>query len=541
MDADDDHGNCYGFNLVYSGNHMEKISVGSNATTRVSSGINPLGFSWKLDGGDIFEAPEAVMTYSADGLRGLSLNMHSFINRHIIRSNWQKKKRPILINSWEASYFDVEERKLLSLARKAKDLGIELFVLDDGWFGKRNGDDTSLGDWNVNKEKFPNGLSGFSKKINDLGMDFGIWVEPEMVNVKSRLYEKHPDWMMDIPGRDHSEGRNQRILDLCNEEVVSFITEKMSKVFGMAGISYVKWDMNRIFSDVFSKTLPPDRQGEVFHRYIMGLYKILGDLTQRFPDILFEGCASGGNRFDLGVLSYFPQIWASDDTDALERMDIQKGYSYGYPQSVLGNHVSSVPNHQTLRITPLGTRFNISSIGILGYEMDLNDLSAGDADDIKEQIKIYKKYREIFQFGTLYRGKAKDQFTVVSEDKNSAVTVVFNRLAHLDEKELTLYVEGLDDDKKYHFYNIKKEHDIMEFGSLINTRSPVHIKQGSLVHKAISKVVKLPGETEDFYAYGCALKNAGVRVCPAYCGTGFDENVRIYPDFASRMYFIEKE
>ena len=270
-----------------------------------------------------------------------------------MRGYWKNRPRPVLLNSWEACYFDISESRLLKLAKAGKDAGIELFVVDDGWFGRRNDDTSSLGDWVPNTKKLPGGLSRLAKKITDLGLSFGIWVEPEMVNVDSELYKAHPDWAMDIPGCAHSEGRNQRILDLCNPEVTEYIIDSMTKVFSSANIAYVKWDMNRTFSDYFSQSIRPERQGEVAHRYVMGLYRCMRELTKRFPDILFEGCAAGGNRFDLGMLCYFPQIWASDDTDALCRAEIQTGYSYGYPMSVVSAHVSSCPNHQTLRMLSL--------------------------------------------------------------------------------------------------------------------------------------------------------------------------------------------
>ena len=349
--------------------------------------------------------------------------MHTFVRECIVRGEWKKKLRPVLLNSWEASYFDIDEEKLLKLAKAGKDVGIELFVMDDGWFGKRNSDNCSLGDWKVNKDKLPNGLKGICDKINALGLDFGIWVEPEMVNVDSELYRNHPEWVMEIPGKPHSEGRNQRVLDLANPKVVDYLIETMSDVLSSANISYVKWDMNRIFSDYYSKFLPKERQGEVSHRYVLGLYKMMSELPQRFPHILFEGCAAGGNRFDLGILSYFPQIWASDNTDALYRVNAQTGYSYGYPMSTVTAHVSSCPNHQTLRSTPLKTRFNVAAFGVCGYECNLCELSDDELKEIKEQIAIYKEWRDVLQFGDFYRGKDDNihEWTCVSSDKKKAV------------------------------------------------------------------------------------------------------------------------
>lgn len=328
-ETSEDFGECYGVNLIYSGNHYETAEVNSFGKTRLVTGINPQSFCFVLEPGQEFETPEAVMTYSDRGFNGMSGQMHRFVREHIVRGEWKHKVRPVLLNSWEASYFNINEKRLLNLAKAGKEAGIELFVMDDGWFGRRNDDTTSLGDWDVNEKKLPGGVKGLCDKVRALGLQFGIWVEPEMINVKSRLYEAHPDWVLQIPGKPHSEGRNQRILDLTKTAVQDFVIEKMSEVFSSADISYVKWDMNRIFSDYYSDGLPSEKQGEVAHRYVLGLYRCMKELTQRFPHILFEGCASGGNRFDLGILCYFPQIWASDDTDALCRVEMQNNYSYG--------------------------------------------------------------------------------------------------------------------------------------------------------------------------------------------------------------------
>ena len=365
INATEKTGRVYGFNLIYSGNHFEAVEVTPYGKTRILTGIQPKGFSYVLGPKEELEAPEAVMSYSYDGYNGLSQNMHAFIREHVVRGYWKDKIRPVLLNSWEASYFDINEAKLLKLAKAAAKVGVELLVMDDGWFGERNDDLRSLGDWTANKKKLPNGVKGLCDKVNELGLDFGIWVEPEMVNVDSDLYRAHPDWCLAIPDKPHSEGRNQRVLDLCRKEVQDYIIEAMSDVFGSANIAYVKWDMNRIITDYYSASLPANRQGEVAHRYVLGLYRILDELTNRFPKILFEGCSSGGNRFDLGMLCYFSQIWGSDNTDAICRAEIQNGYTYGYPQETIGSHVSACPNHQTLRETPLETRFAVAAFGSL--------------------------------------------------------------------------------------------------------------------------------------------------------------------------------
>lgn len=540
-------GECYGFNLVYSGNHYESVQAGAYGKMRFMSGINPENFAWTLEPGEEFETPEAVMTYSYEGYNGLSGHMHDFVREHIVRGKWKNKVRPVLLNSWEACYFNINEHKLLNLARKAADMGIELFVMDDGWFGKRNDDKSSLGDWRVNKDKLPGGVDGLCRKINDMGMDFGIWVEPEMVSVDSDLYRAHPDWTMDIPGRSHSEGRNQRILDLTRKDVQDYIIEEMSMLFASANIKYVKWDMNRIVTDYFSKELPVGKQMETGHRYIIGLYSCMRILTEKFQDILFEGCAAGGNRFDLGILCYFPQIWASDNTDALCRAMIQNGYSYGYPLSVISSHVSGCPNHQTLRITPLETRFNVASFGICGYECNLSDMKKEELDAIKAQIEIYKKWRDVLQFGRFYRTRnfadnsPVQEWTCVSPDKKRAIGFIMQKLAKPNTQFAYYRACGLLPDCRYHFCNRELKYNIKNFGDLINTVSPVHIKPDSFLHNAAAHFIKMDGEKEDVYMYGDALMYAGVRLSPAYSGTGYNSEVRFFPDFASRIYFMESE
>ena len=552
-DTDEDKGDCYGFNLIYSGNHYEACEVSVYGKTRFVNGINPVGFTWKLDPMQSFESPEAFFTFSADGFNGLSHNMHGFIRRHIVRGEWRDRIRPVLINSWEANYFNISERKLLNLAKEAKDVGIELFVMDDGWFGHRNDDSSSLGDWFVNKEKLPGGLKSLCDKIKALGLNFGIWVEPEMVNRDSLYFQAHPDHTLEIPGKPHSEGRNQRILDLTKQEVQDYIIDSMTTVFSSADISYVKWDMNRTFTDVFSQGAPAEMQGEVFHRYILGLYRVMGVLTERFPHILFEGCSAGGNRFDAGILCFFPQIWASDDTDALVRSKIQTGYSYGYPMSTVSAHVSSCPNHQTLRDTSIETRFNVATFGVLGYECNLCDMGAEELSAIKAQIALYKEWRDVLQFGTFYRGRiagATDEvlgknfgdyteWTCVSKDGDRAVGFIMQKLVSPNTQYAVYYPKGLIPDIRYNFKNRKLKINVMEFGDLVNTVSPVHIKQGGITHNIIAKFVKMDGESEDYTSYGDALMHGGVSLRPAFAGTGYSDEVRFFRDFASRIYFME--
>ena len=587
-DTNEDDGECYGFNLIYSGNHMEAVDANTYGKIRILSGINDEGFRYVLKPGDMFEAPEAVMTYSARGFNHLSHNMHAFVREHIIRGEWKEKDRPVLLNSWEAAYFKFDEAKLLRLAKRAADAGVELFVMDDGWFGERDDDTKALGDWEVNRNKLPGGLKGLADKINKTGMDFGIWVEPEMISVNSNLYKEHPDWCLVNPRREHSEGRNQRVLDLSRKEVRDFVIEAMSNVFSSANISYVKWDMNRIFSDVYSlgedtdfpENKEPDSakealaekkektavafQGEVAHRYVLGLYEIMDVLTKKFPHILFEGCASGGNRFDLGILCYFPQIWASDDTDPICRAEIQQGYSYGYPPECIGAHVSASPNHQTLRKTPMKTRFAVAGFGSLGYECNFNDFPKELMDEVKTEIALYKQYRDLMQHGTFYRGGYGPladlhtggdvtsvlynptghgniiTWTMVSRYQTAAVGMMLKKLVLPNTQNIIYYPKGLDEDTLYHFTNRELKYDIRDFGDLVNTVTPIHVKQDSLLLDFLAKRVKLPPEKEDYIAYGSLLMNAGVALKQNFSGTGYNENVRYVQDLSAKFFLMEE-
>ena len=551
-------GEVYAMHFIYSGNFIAQLENSQFDSIRAVMGIHPADFSWKLESEESFYTPEAVLTFSAEGLGKMTRNFHDFYRNHLIRSKYRNQKRPILINNWEATYFDFNTEKLLDIAKLASQYGIEMLVMDDGWFGERNDDTSSLGDWTPNSRKLPNGIAGNADKIKESGLKFGIWVEPEMVSVNSRLYEAHPEWVIEIPDVEHSEGRNQRILDLTYEAVQDYIIEKMSEVFSSADISYVKWDMNRILSDYYSKNLPPDRQNEVSHRYVCGLYRCMKELTNRFPDILFEGCAAGGNRFDLGMLCYFPQIWASDNTDALCRAQIQYNYSYGYPLSCISAHVSASPNHQTLRNMPLESRFAVAAFGLLGYECNMCDMNKEELNAVKCQIELYKKLRNVFFTGTFYRTESFEEenagnasvlnngkgnmaeWTVVSTDKKKAVGLIMQKHVIPNTQYACYRAKGLDEAKKYHFYNRKLQYDIKEFGELVNMVSPIHIKQGSMLQDILSKLKKMDGETEDYIAYGDTLMYSGVRLKQAFSATGYNENVRFFQDFAARLYFMEE-
>lgn len=549
-DATEDYGACYGFNLIYSGNHRESIECNAYGRVRILQGMHPDFLEKVLEEGESFSSPEAVLTFSKEGYGGISRNMHRFVREHIVRGTWKKKERPILINSWEAMYFDVKERKLLKLAKQAA-VGIELFVLDDGWFGERGNDQKALGDWQDNLEKLPDRLGGLSAKIHAMGMKFGIWVEPEMISEDSKLYREHPEYAVQIPGKAHAEGRNQLLLDLTQPEVQNRILADMSDVFTRGQVDYVKWDMNRHLSDYYSPALPKEKQGEFAHRYLLGLYRILGELTSRFPDILFEGCASGGNRFDLGMLCYMPQLWVSDCTDAVARAKIQNGCSYGYPQSVMGAHVSSCPNHQTLRVTPLHSRFAVACGGVLGYECNLCDLPGEELVKIREEVSFYKKWRKVLQFGDFYRlhgfsGEgAHDtdviRWNLVSEDQEKAVGILLNGLVHANDPHRYFRSKGLDDTKQYHFYHIPQKVDIARMGDLINTASPVHIRPNSVIHQVVTHLITLEGETEEFHVPGDLLNKAGVVLSPNFGGTGFETGTALFQDFDARIYLMEAE
>ncbi|MBP2057946.1 alpha-galactosidase [Lactobacillus colini] len=395
------NGEIYASNLIYSGNFVSQVQVDAWNTSRLMTGINPSYFEWKLEPGQTFTSPEAVLFYTKDGYNGLMNETHLFVKEHIISKKWHNKARPIVINNWEATYFDFSEDKLLSLATKTKSLGIECFVLDDGWFGQRNNDTSSLGNWTVNKQKFPHGLKHFGDKIHDLGMQFGLWFEPEMVSPDAPIYQKHPNWIVHHPYSRYSIGRNQYVLDFSNPQVVDNIFNQMCKILDTVKIDYIKWDMNRHISEAYSpylkkKSLP---QGEFYYRYIQGVYHLYHKLLTRYPNLLIEGCASGGGRFDLGIMYYSPQVWPSDDSDAGERLDILTGTMLAYPLSVFSNHVSAVPNEQTGRITNLKFRQEFNSFGLLGYELDLNKLSTNEQEEIKQHIAWYKQYRNLLTNG----------------------------------------------------------------------------------------------------------------------------------------------
>lgn len=401
--ADEATGEVYGFALVYSGNWLAEVDTAGGDYHRVNMGIHPFEFAWRLEPGESFATPEAVLVYSSQGLEGVSERMHAFVEDCVVSPRWRRRQRPVLLNSWEAQYFHISHEGLVELAESGRDLGVELFVVDDGWFGNRDDDTSSLGDWSENSRKLPRGLEGLAGDVHALGMQFGLWVEPEAVSPESELYRTHPDWCLHVPGRPRPEGRNELVLDLSRSDVQEWMIETFSEIFRRAAVDYVKWDMNRALAPAISAALPPERRGESAHRYVLGLYRVLRTLTSAFPEVLFEGCAGGGGRFDLGMLAFAPQIWTSDNTDAISRTRIQYGTSLFYPQSTMGAHVSAVPNHQLGRTTPMHTRGIVAMAGVLGYELDARGLPEEERAAIRGQIEFYRKHRETLQFGTLRR------------------------------------------------------------------------------------------------------------------------------------------
>ncbi|MFL5681003.1 MAG: alpha-galactosidase [Chloroflexota bacterium] len=399
----EDAGEAIGLSLVYSGNFVAEAEVEPFDTARIRIGINPEGFAWALEPGDEFATPEAVLVYSDHGIGGVSDAYHRLYRERLARGKWRDRDRPLLVNNWEGTYFNFDEQKLVDMATVARDLGLELFVLDDGWFGARDDDTTSLGDWFVDRRKLPNGLDGLGRRIEELGIRFGLWIEPEMISERSQLFAAHPDWAIGIPGRPRTPSRDQLVLDMGRPEIVDHLFGVLSDVLGRAPISYVKWDMNRNITEPWSAALPPDRQGEMFHRYILGVYELYRRLTERFPDILFESCAGGGGRFDPGLLAYAPQGWTSDDTDAVERLRIQWGTSLAYPLSSMAAHVSAVPNHQVARLTPIEMRAAVAFFGVFGYELDPTAMSAEERAIVTGQVAFYKAWRSVLQRGRFVR------------------------------------------------------------------------------------------------------------------------------------------
>ncbi len=544
-DGNESRGDTIGCNLIYSADHRELVETSPYSKVRLMTGINPSTFSWRLGSNERFQTPEAVLTFSAEGMNGASRNFHRFVNEHIIHGIWKNRLRPVLANNWEATYFNFTESKLLDMAQKASDLGAELFVLDDGWFGSRENDTTSLGDWTVNTRKLPSGIGSLSTKIHRMGLMFGLWVEPEMVSIESDLYRAHPEWMIAIPNREPSPGRNQYILDLTREDVRSYLIQSLTAIWRLARVDYVKWDMNRTFTDLYSSNKEIRDMGEFSHRYVMGLYQVLEKLTELFPDVLFESCSSGGARFDLGMLCYMPQTWTSDNTDLVCRLNIQEGTSCGYPLSSMGAHVSASPNHQTLRKTSIESRFNVAAFGVLGYELDLTALNTQEQEKVKNQIAFYKLHRSIFQYGEFFRvSKASEcnnaVWVATNPDRSEMLVLWAQTLNTANPGADILRIPMANPGYDYEVLPRKEKINIKVFGDLINQVSSVQMKNDGLLQQIVSQKYSLDNEVEHYFVAGDMLAYAGIKLNQQFGGTGFDSQTRVLGDFGSRLYVIKR-
>ncbi len=525
------YGKAWGFNLVYSGNHYSSIAKDEYGTVRIQGGISPERFELKLRNKESFSSPEAVLTYTDRGLNDLSAHFHDFINEHIVRSDWKKKERPILINSWEAFGMDFKKENLLKLTQSAKELGMEMFVLDDGWFGRRDSDLRGLGDYDCNRKKIPGGIKSLSKSVHDMGMLFGIWVEPEAINPDSALYEKHPEFALNENERGLLLGRHELLMDLSNQEVRDYIVGNVTKLIDENNVDYIKWDMNRLMASL---------SGIENHEYIKGLYEVLDRIFSDHPWVLLESCSSGGNRFDLGVMCYSPQIWASDDTDPIERLDIQKGLSYLYPVSTMGAHVSASPHSMTFRRTPLETRFHVAAFGAFGYELDLGAISSLSRKEIKAQVEFYKRHRKTFQFGRFYRiDEESDYESFEVQNEEETIVAKFRRIVHAVPYFDKLYAHGLKEDKIYAIDAREFNHNIKQFGNLLNYVLPVRVNtEGILVH-TVSKHRGFKEGIQNYRASGRALRY-GINLNNLFLGSGFDEHLRLSLDYGSDLFLIKE-
>ena len=532
--ATEDSGDVYGFNLIYGGNHQTTVELGRRGTVRVTGGVNPYCFLWDVAPGESFETPEAVLTYSPRGKNGMSQNFHAFVQNRIVRGDWQTAERPILINNWEANFFQFRQNSLLRLAKQGKRLGCELFVLDDGWFGARNTDTAGLGDYTVNRKKLPDGLEGLGRRINKAGMRFGLWFEPENVNDDSDLYRAHPDWAVQRPNRAPSLGRHQKLLDLTKQEVRDYIVENVAHILDTCPISYVKWDMNRKASDF--------TDGAFFHRYMIGFYEVLSRIFRPRPQILFEGCASGGGRFDLGLLCFAQQIWASDDTDPIERIKIQGGMSLFYPVSTMGAHVSLAPHQQTLRDTPLFTRFAVAAFGAFGLELDPMDLKPIERKVLTGLLASYRTIRKTCQFGRFSRVETGDRHIIQWQAQSEKQTVILRlkTLVPAAQPNEVLPVRGLDPEKQYTLSEIRAPLFVAKFGTLLKHILPVKIRAYSHLLLTADKHLKMDDYAESYTASGAQLM-AGVRLHRSFIGTGYSDKMHMQGDYSAMLFVINEE
>lgn len=537
-DTTNTDGNVYGFNLIYSGNHEYSIEMDTFDNIRIQQGIGSTGFEKILRKDESFFTPMGIFSYSYCGRNGLADQMQRFVNHHVIPSQWENTDRPIVYNNWEATGPNFTKGKLFSLMKKAKDVGIELFVLDDGWFSSRNDDSHGLGDWKVNEKKIPGGLKALSDKCSELGLKFGIWVEPEMVNDDTKLYQEHPDWIIKDNIHVPLKGRHQYVLDLTKKEVRNYILDSLHSILDSADIYYVKWDYNRNISDI------PGSFSSFYHDYILGLYEILSTLTKDYPNVLFENCASGGNRFDLGMLSYFPQSWMSDDTDSYQRETIQKNALYGYPLSVMSNHVAAKTSNQLLRKTSLDIKFDVAQYGILGYELDLNDLFKNDIEDIEGQIEFYKKHRKTLQWGRysiVTEPSEKEDLVLEASLENEAIVTQFHSFQRPNPKEGHLKALYLEENSLYTYKTRQQLIPLKKFGNLVNYIAPIHIKEDYILSVALAKHIKMKSEVDNGITSGSSLLSAGPVLTQEWSGVGYDEHIRLVSDFGTRCYLIQKK
>ena len=530
-----DEGHVIGFNLMYSGNFENSVEMDAFENIRVQVSLSPFSFEKRLEEHECFITPVALFSNSQKGVNKMSQDFHSFINRHIIPKEFRGKDRPIAYNNWEATNFDFNQGKINSLIKKASELGIELFVLDDGWFGERNDDTKGLGDWNVNEKKLPKGLKGLAESAKKHGMQFGIWMEPEMVNPNSNLYQNHPDWVIQDSVHTLSEGRNQLVLNLAKKEVQDFVVESVCSVLESADISYLKWDCNRAISDF------KNEDGTFFFSYIEGLYSALRRIRERHPNVLMENCASGGNRFDLGMLSFFPQSWQSDDTDSYQRTMIQEGGSLGYPLSTLSNHVACKVSKTRLRNTSLDTKFDVACFGVLGYELDLDDLSKLEMKIIKSQIEFYKKYRSVFQWGTFSQSNLLENKEKQVQVEKDGVFLIgkYQTLQSASPKEKHLTVRGVEDTKLYQYTTRQHSIPLQSFGSLVNYVTPVHINPDGTLLNIISHHMDMKSEIDTGILPGAILSSQGACLSQEWSGVGYDDRVMKLGDFGTRLYLVQ--
>ncbi len=533
------NGNVYGFNLMYSGNFENSIEMDSFGDVRIQCGISSTLFNKRLKKNEEFITPVAVMSYSKEGINELSSQFHLFVNHCVIPTPFENKPRPIAYNNWEATGAKFTKGKIVSLMKQASKLGVELFVLDDGWFSSREDDAHGLGDWEVNEKKLPGGLQALSKEAKKLNLQFGIWMEPEMVNEDTKTFKEHPDWVIRDLYHEPSLGRNQYVLDLRKKDVQDFVVDVVSKTLSSGDISYLKWDYNRDISDFDNK------DGTFFYDYMTGLYSALDRIVKAFPNVLFENCASGGNRFDLGMLSYFAQSWMSDDTDSYQRTLIQEGGLLGYPLSVMSNHVAAKTSNQMLRYTSYDTKFDTACFGVLGFELDLDDLTKLDRDIISKQIEFYKDHRNTLQWGKVYQDHTyfdHDTKTIEAKGEKEVLVSIYSKIQKPNPKEEKLHCFGLEEEKLYEYQTRQESIALKSFGNLVNYVAPFHVNPEGLMMALLNKHMDMKSEIDKGIASGNALMSDGVVLAQEWSGVGYDEKVRKMGDFGARLYLIlEKE